>query len=155
MKKLILTIIILLAITAVKSQNDYQYSYDVAGNRTCRAVIVLRNTPPPIDSTKNKTDSTQLAKDNKDNEKYESVLGEQKITVFPNPTKGELKIDITNLPSATTGLIIITDMQGRVIYENKNITSTNMLDISSTSAGNYVLKIIVDNKTKEWVLMKQ
>lgn len=152
MKKLILMSIILLAATVVKSQN-FRYSYDAAGNRTMREVIQMPGAVPEIDTTYN--DSTKLVKENNYKDKYETALGEQKITVYPNPTKGELKIDITNLPETTTGLIIITDMQGRVIYENQNITSTNNLNISNASAGNYVLKIIVDNKTKEWLLIKQ
>ncbi|MFA6922997.1 MAG: T9SS type A sorting domain-containing protein [Bacteroidales bacterium] len=176
MKTLTLTISIMLLSIAVKSQN-YYFAYDANGNRTTREVIELPQSTPgkkdkPKDETaKNNTseensgentntitdNSTQNnnASENQTAKTYEASLGSQKITIYPNPTKGELKIDITNLPQATNGLISITDMQGRVIYKSQNVNSTNTLSIANESAGNYVMKIVINGKSKEWLVVKQ
>ncbi|MFA6922991.1 MAG: T9SS type A sorting domain-containing protein [Bacteroidales bacterium] len=177
MKKLTLIAIVLLTGIAVKSQN-YQFGYDANGNRITRDVIEIpQGKPEGKDDPKNETaknnttseensgentgaitdNNTQNnnASESQTEKTYEASLGSQKITIYPNPTKGELKIDITNLPQATNGLILITDMQGRVIYKSQNVNSTNTLSIANESAGNYVMKIVINGKSKEWLVVKQ
>jgi len=89
------------------------------------------------------------------NNKFESLLGERKITVYPNPTTGELRIDITNFNPESKGTITITDMVGKLITEIKNISSSNLVNLSNTARGSYVLKLILDDKSKEWVIVKE
>jgi streptogramin lyase len=110
------------------------------------------------DSTaKIKTDSAAIATANEatQSKPYETTLGEQKITVFPNPTSGQLQIDITNFIEGSKGYILATDMQGRVFYKIENVNSTNKLDFSSLAKGNYTVKIVLNNTSKEWIIVKE
>ena len=68
---------------------------------------------------------------------------------FPNPTRGELNIDISGLPNDTENRVSITDMQGmvrmsRIIRGNGNLLT---IDASSLEAGTYIYS--VSNNEKE------
>ncbi len=157
MKKIIIIGLMLLAGLVAKSQTPhFVYTYDNNGNRIKREFIPFRIVPVRTDSTANTTDSANVATTNQAaQQQYEAMLGEQKITVFPNPTKGELRIDITNFAVGSKGLVFVTDMQERVIYKNENINSSNILNLSLVTKGNYILKISLNNISKEWVIIKE
>jgi len=68
---------------------------------------------------------------------------------FPNPTHGELNIDISNLPGDTENRVSITDMHGvvrmsRIIRGDGNLLT---IDASALEAGTYVYSVF--NKEKE------
>lgn len=98
-------------------------------------------------------DSTTVATTS--NHSTQQLNGDHKITVYPNPTKGELKIDITNLCGENQGMIMLTDIQGRIIYKNENLNQSSILDLSSQASGNYLLKVMIDGKSSEWVVGKE
>ncbi len=153
----------LLAGLVAKPQTPhFAYSYDNNGNRVKREFIPFKTTKDTVatdsNSTANITDSAAIAATNQtitQQQQYEAMLGEQKITVYPNPTKGELKIDITNFAIGSKGFIYVADMQGRVIFRNENINSTNILNLSSVAIGEFILKIVLNNTYKEWVIVKE
>jgi len=159
MKKIIIIGLILLIGLVAKSQK-YMYSYDNNGNRIKREFIPFKITKDTVatDSTANITDSATVAATNQaaqQQQQCETMLGEQKITVYPNPTKGELTIDISNFKNESQGMILLTDMQGRILFKNENINSANTLNLSSTAFGNYILKILIDGKSNEWIIVKE
>ncbi len=61
-----------------------------------------------------------------------------KISLFPNPTKGVLNITSeTTLDSAE-----IYDVAGRLVSAtNFNGLSTNVINVNSLNAGNYIVKL--------------
>ena len=171
MKKLIVLFFFLLAGLTAKSQTApyYTYSYDNNGNRYMREYTPLRIVHDTVvtDSTTNTTDSTANAIDSvaiatvnqttqqQQQQQYETMLGEQKITAFPNPTKDEITINISNFTIGNKGSILVSDMQGRVIYKKENINSTNIINLSSAATGKYVMKLILNGKSNEWVVVKE
>ena len=139
--KLILFGLILFAFTAnAQSQKKYEYTYDANGNRTMRVVkdtIKIKKLNP--------TASVPLI----------DTIGECKITIYPNPTKGDIKVDISNYTSEKKGFIIIVDIQGRVVYHNETLNSSNIIDISSSSAGNYIMNVVFGDMKKQWRIIKE
>jgi len=79
---LLLTFLSLFSIAGI-SQNMVSYAYDNAGNRISRRIVLLNSNPPHI-----KRDSIAPAP-------VIDQLGDRKITVFSNPTKGTLAVEIT------------------------------------------------------------
>lgn len=74
-----------------------------------------------------------------------------KATAFPNPTNGELNIDISGLPENTENRVSITDLQGitrmsRIIQGSGNLLT---IDASSLEAGVYFYSVF--NKEKELI----
>lgn len=71
-----------------------------------------------------------------------------KATAFPNPTRGELNIDISDLPQNTENRVSITDMQGitrmnRIIQGPGNLLT---VDVSSLEAGAYFYSVYTREK---------
>lgn len=69
------------------------------------------------------------------------------LTVFPNPTDGELNVKATYRMLAAR----ILDRNGEVLFEQKDINDTSFtIDISKARAGIYILEVI-SSKTSEKV----
>ena len=177
MKSLITFILLTNFVFAASSQNAtlppsyFNYSYDSTGNRIKRELIVISNSPPAPghhrgnDTTGNiagtgnqglsKVGGTETNAGNKTGGSYEAFIGEKKVSIFPNPTKGELSIAISNFDKNCTGSITISDMSGKVLFRNSNISASNSLNISGFARGSYVLRVVVNGKNKEYVLVKE
>ena len=164
MKKLILICILLSCFTITKSQSsggsaiygEYTlpvatYTYDNCGNRIKREIIIVTFNDPACMSTY-KNDTTNKDSINKvssfarknnlnnnanyDSTTHESKLGNQKITVFPNPTLGQLNVTITPIQSNLQSRLFVFDLQGKVLYNKENLTESNSIDITSLPSGN-------------------
>lgn len=143
MKKLSLALLfaVLLFPLSAQAQNTIAFAYDAAGNRIQRYIEIPaeRSVSQPEENIPPVTDT---------------ALGNT-ITIYPNPTKGLLKVDIENFKEEQQGSIVIYDMKGQAIVSHKKVFAANELDITNTSAGNYILRITLDKKTTEWKIIKQ
>jgi hypothetical protein len=79
MKKLLLiTGLLLIAVISINAQT-ISYEYDASGNRFRRIMVSLKSASTATE---------------KDKEPIETGWGERKVTIYPNPTRGNLKIRI-------------------------------------------------------------
>ena len=69
------------------------------------------------------------------------------VAIYPNPTSGVLTIDVPGSVSENT--IIVTDMSGKLIVENRTTDAKSELDLSSLAKGMYLLN--VSNKERVFV----
>ncbi len=76
---------------------------------------------------------------------------DSKYSIYPNPTNGLVTVE-----GAKDAKIIVYNMIGEVIYSNDNSNENTTIDLSSFSAGNYIVKIIDNNEvsTQKIVLTK-
>jgi len=72
------------------------------------------------------------------------------LNIYPNPTKGHFKLD--KLPFSNK--IILTDVSGRIVYEQVNVTQNDYIDISHLKKGIYFLKVQA-NKNKFGKIIKE
>lgn len=158
MKQKFFIVVLLLFNLAVIAQTSYvSYGYDPSGNRVSR-VIAYDSSPPngriqqPTDTTVQKSDT--LAQQQQLNP-YIELLGSQQITIFPNPTKGLLVVDITNMQDIKTSSIALYDLGGREVFSKSEIKNTNSINFANEPPGMYGLRIILDGKITEWKVIKQ
>jgi len=72
------------------------------------------------------------------------------LYIYPNPINTTLYIKIENNELMNNPLICqMIDYNGRVLLEKKNISSFENIDVSTFSAGMYIIKIISPNKKIE------
>ncbi|MDL2297310.1 T9SS type A sorting domain-containing protein, partial [Bacteroidales bacterium OttesenSCG-928-E04] len=92
-----------------------------------------------------------------DNEtsKFEDRIGEIVLYVFPNPTAGELTISIENYDDLTQGKLSLYTVNGQLIREVVVDSPTITLDLSSYSSGIYLLSLLMNNRVKDWKIVKQ
>lgn len=87
--------------------------------------------------------------------KFESLLGNKKITITPNSFTGILKIDITNLTRESKAKIYILDLQGRKKSERITNSSSNEIYLFHFERlVDYSIIICIDNLAKEWTVLK-
>lgn len=133
----------------VSATDIISYAYDNAGNRISRKVVVY---------------TTSLAHAKQSTEKsppVEEQLGDRKISIYPNPTKGALAVEITggnDKPVSAGGdeiRILLFSAQGTKLQEmtaESGKTPVNMLVYPS---GWYVLRVKAGDKVTEFKIIKQ
>ena len=159
MKKLILSATCLLAGLALFGQTvaHIEFNYDNAGNRTERNVIWLR---APEDGKALEVESREPGAESRwqkssSAEVYSEIMGEQEISIFPNPTKGKLTIEITNLePGGPASLKVYSPAGEMVLHKNK-IRNKTVVDLSKFPPGAYVLKIMLGQELSTWKIIKE
>lgn len=141
MKHFYLLFIFLLMLTSGMAQK-VAYDYDMAGNRIARKVVELNNpsyakqhveTPVPI----------------------EEQLGERKITVYPNPTKGALAVEITGGDQKDQITLSLFSSQGVQLQNIKTTGITTPVNMSSYPSGWYILRLQIGDKMMEFKIIKQ
>jgi len=77
-------------------------------------------------------------------------------SIFPNPTEGKITLAIDE-PNINQVKYEVVDIQGKVILsaESNNLESPIELDITGTQGGVYFLKIIQDNRSKLFKIVKR
>lgn len=143
MKTLIASVILLLAVSAGVSGQKIAFTYDNDGNMESRYVVPLKS------SVQKQEEKEETATD------IVSVeLAEQKITVYPNPTKGEICVEISPLNQEEENFIRLFDMSGRLLKTVKIASERTYLEISGTS-GAYLLNIHLGKNVSKWKIIKQ
>jgi hypothetical protein len=146
MKKLSISLIVLLVITSLRtySQTIYYY-YDNAGNRTERTIYLEDNKGSA--SHKNK-DVKKAFTDN--------TFKPQSIKIYPNPTQGLLSIEVSEDPENDAEIqIILTDTNGKVILNKTKVPHITEVNLSTQPNGLYILTLKKGIATSKWKIIKQ
>ncbi len=128
--------------TQLQAQNTVSYTYDQAGNRLTRT-IVLAN--PQSIKRHQPTDSVVL----------KETIGELSVKVFPNPTRGALGVDIQGGNTDQALRLILLSGSGATLYNKPATIGLNPIDMSSYPSGWYILRIVVGTETKEYKIVKE
>ena len=139
---------------STKSQVQYLFGYDAAGNRISRMGIILNKSTQNVDTTGNVLSDSCLY-NNEAKQQYQANIEDYVITVYPNPTTGELKIDISNFEEGTKGSIFITDIQGKYIYKTDVIYDKNIINLNYVASEQYLMRIVINNKNHEFFVLKE
>lgn len=150
MKKISILTIILLA-TCTMSFAQVFYEYDATGNRTSRTIVLKKSGKLQPSGQEN-----LLKEEEQASLSHEETLQEgQKITIYPNPTKGLLKIDISNVAPGTGLSIKVFDISGKMVAQQDNPGLPAEVDLSSRPTGVYVLRLFVGDRVSEWKVVRE
>jgi len=118
------------------------YLYDSAGNRVSRAYVI--NVPRPVVKKMVPTDTTEV-----------KLTEKMSIEVYPNPTKGALHVDINGLKEFSTLEFRLFNPNGQLLQTSSGTMGSNQLDLSEYNQGWYLLKVITDQKTVNFKVIKE
>ena len=121
-----------------------EFSYDEHGNRTKRALTTITITNPQ-----------QVKKNQQDIEPTEDFMGERTIKIFPNPTRGDLNVNITNLKENDHLTVTIYDMNGRTIISTPITEGSNAVDMNAQAQGMYIMLITNGKERLEYKIVKE
>lgn len=139
---IILILLLLLVNTTGFTQVTYSFTYDASGNRLSRVI--------PLKS------AHIIGKDTLANQlkTFDDVIGKQSVRIYPNPTKGNLKVELPNLENRNITLQVYS-AQGALI-QNTVVTDTfTLIDLNSQVAGIYILRISIGELSAEWKIIKE
>jgi hypothetical protein len=176
--RIILVSLVLFQMIPLFSQS-VEFAYDSTGNRLTRTIVVqklLANSVefPVIDpknlnpveyavgtssgqTIQNEESFSDVKLNIQEKSSNENTLnaGEELITiVYPNPSKGLINIDISNLPVDAEYEMKFYDLSGLELM-TKRITSIHSeIDISYYKDGIYILRINIYGKIFNWKVVK-
>jgi hypothetical protein len=147
MQKIILFFSGILFLVTLQAQSyTYTYTYDGSGNRTKRTYILVAV-------------KSAVGRDTQSNvnppEKLTEQLDEYTITIFPNPTSGELILQILPENEEFKGKISVFGLDGRLIISLQDLVNINIIDLTSLNPGNYILRLNIGNSEKTYNIIKE
>jgi hypothetical protein len=154
-RRLLPLVLILIRVSILYGQT-YEYAYDNNGNRISRSLVVeelqSRSVSFPVINQK---DLKQLENAVKEGlQEYNSEEGEISTLVYPNPNKGLLKIDISNMPIESKAELRLYDLSGTEMIIKKDLENYSELNINYLKNGIYILRIKVNDKLFDFKVIK-
>jgi hypothetical protein len=141
MKKLTTLLLIFTTLLIYAEQKKVVYAYDQAGNRVSRVTITLGSSPVKG----YKPDSTVV----------EEQINSMEIKIYPNPTRGILKIELPDNGKDEIMRIQIFDGKGNSLINKEALTGFNEVDLSVQPKGWYVLRIVSGEVFREFKIVKK
>jgi len=138
---LLLGMMCLMCCNEIQAQNQATYGYDLSGNRV-RRVIEL-----PLRS--------QSAEEPAEQKVFSEMLKDFTVRIYPNPTKGDLTVEIQQLPEGKTAEIRLYSMSGSLIQQKTVAGGAEHFNIGNQPAGIYLLRITAGDSSTEWKIIKQ
>ena len=131
------------AMCGVAQTRNVQFSYDHAGNRTSRAIVL----PAAARGRRAAADSVKT-------EIYTDTFAEYQLHVYPNPTHGELKIELQGLPEGASYHLLIASASGKVIINRTTQDNPTVADLTECPAGIYIMRIQYKDYTKDFKIIR-
>mgnify|MGYP000958615018 CR=1 FL=1 len=125
------------------AQNKIKYTYDSAGNRLSRQKEIVVQT------------RGVLSDDEGEPSIYEEKLSETKVTIYPNPTRGMLKVDISGVEKFENARISLYDLTGKLLQQWAGISQSNEIDLSERTSGVYIMQIVYNGNASSWKIIKE
>lgn len=138
--------------TELFAPQPIKFTLDEFGNRIKRNIITLKSA-----NVFTETDSTgfnyfDLADPD---EKFEDNLGDRKVVILPNPTKGLLSVEIIGYEDEINTTLYLYNLSGKLLISKMPANIPITLDLNTYPSGIYILKIKLCDKVSEWKIVKE
>ena len=114
---------------AVRAQSKIGYSYDSSGNRVERTIV--------LETVKKAKASPEIERSFTDN------IDERNVKIYPNPTQGQLRVDISRLDEGDKCTLSLYSISGYLIFTDSNAGTTNCIDISNQKTFCVVIAVLI------------
>jgi len=114
------------------------YSYDLAGNRVKREIVM-----------------SSLAPKNSLVTGFTEVLAKKNIRIYPNPTKGHLRVEVVGYDSTDKCLLQVFNATGALIINRKATLPFTEINITNQPNGIYLLQITLNGENTKWKIIKK
>lgn len=115
------------------------FSYDNAGNRVKREIVIEKKSAPSNDGA----------------DCFSDMLSEKEIKIYPNPTEGLLNVEINGYYDSDECHISVYNMSGQQIHTIDVTSPVTEVDITTQSKGMYLLLIIINGEESTWKIIKK
>lgn len=124
-----------------------EFTYDNAGNRTSRKVIILTSTQSRAPSGVETTDPDPL----------QDELKDCKVKIYPNPTRGRLSVEVScSAKEESIHRVSVYNSAGqRISSESFSGSGSAQADLSSCPEGIYILVVGCGKEENQYKIVKQ
>lgn len=137
MKRILLFSFLLTCALLLKAQSKISFTYDASGNRTERVIVLTKSAVATPEVITDKSDELH------------------EIKIYPNPTKGQIKLEISNSEKIKSCTITINTMSnGKLVMRKKATLPITDIDISTQQSGIYIMVIEIDGNYTSWKIIK-
>lgn len=137
MKRVNVFLFFVLFSLSLSAQKKVMYAYDAAGNRIKKEIL--------FEQSQSKSQVVACS----------DMLDEKEIKIYPNPTEGELRVEIFNELKKTEGIVTVHGNNGAMIYTTPIINGSASLDISSCPNGLYILHVKIGDCVSSWKIIER
>ena len=128
------------SLNAQETIEDIEFTYDAAGNRITREIIYYEGGAK----------SAEVILEE------EELDLEQGLNVYPNPATHSIYVALNQeVLECDRQELFLFDNLGKLLYRSQNLSELNQIDVSQLPYGTYILKLIYNQKHKEWIIVKQ
>jgi len=145
MRKISLFIILLVSSIASSSlKGQIYFNYDDAGNciEKYKTIVLLSKVKG------NSKDTTNV------DFQSEKIL-DRELIIYPNPTRGALKVEIRGKSPENPVRYLLTDLSGKTLSQVKSDDMYYLFDMTAYPTGVYLLRIMIDNRWSKWKIIKE
>lgn len=122
---------------------EVHFTYDACGNRILKS-LQLKKTEENGKYVEGRNAFLDTATD---------YIKEIEVGLYPNPTNGKFTVTLSGNTSSTLEAILTT-ATGVVIERHRFSDSQHEFDLSAHPSAIYILKLILDNETRTWKIVK-
>lgn len=126
--------------TLTTAQQRVEYTYDQAGNRLTRKIVILS----PRGVKQAPTDSIPVKQQWRD----------RIIIIYPNPTRGALAIEIQGGKDTDKIIAELFNSSGAMLYARKWTGTAYTIDMRAYVTGIYILRIKINEEMNEYKIIK-
>lgn len=125
---------------AVNAQQSMSFSYDDAGNRISRVMVLAKSS-----AKSNQTVSSQSL--------FDEVGGKQ-VQISPNTSSGHVLVEMLGKSDCAVNLSVY-NASGMQVYSHPLQNGRLDVDLSNNPSGIYILTIEVDGERQSWKIVKK
>jgi len=145
---------------ATDSADSYQWvrcdgTYDILDGKTTNSLTVTDSGSYAVIIAKNSCIDTTICKSIADYINFIPINLQQKISIYPNPTDGEITIEMDQICQDIT--LQVTDINGRIVQEKSIKGSTSIIQFNlDNNAGVYLLNLYTKDKSLiKYLILKE
>ncbi|MBN2542666.1 T9SS type A sorting domain-containing protein [bacterium] len=134
-----------------QTQFEIGFTYDDAGNRITREVILLKS---PGEIAVEEGIVPDLCGD-VHQKVFEGTAGDFIIAVYPNPTRESIMVEISGAGTPPAWTAEVYDSNGGLLFRKEANTGNAAIDLSGQHKGIYFLTILLPDGKNTWKVVKE
>jgi hypothetical protein len=138
------------------------YGYDAAGNMTSREIVigsaksaemVSNDSTEIIGETNSDSKNDAEIPDASSKNQFDELLGDNNVTIYPNPTQGQLRVAIGDIQPDDKVSVTVHSLAGTLLFSGT--LNDNLIDLNKAASGVYILTIVINDKSQNWRIVKE
>lgn len=86
---------------------------------------------------------------------YSDMVADRQVKISPNPTKGNLCIEMLNVDNSISGEVLVYSSNGAKVTSCPIINNVANVDISTSINGIYILRVNIGQSSTSWKIIKE